>query len=365
MKIFLQKNHRLVFYGCWLILGLIQSGITELQDDEAYYWVYSRYLDWGYYDHPPMIGLLVKMGYSLFPNELGVRLFPSLLNLFSLVLIEKLTDRKNPFLFYTIVLSIAALQVAGFFAVPDIPLIFFTALFFWFYRKFITGYSWINTFLLGLSVALLCYSKYHAFLIILFTFLSNFKLFKNYKTYVAGIIALLLFMPHLWWQYQHDWVSFRYHLFESNVNPYKPSFTLDYIAGQFLLAGPIAGFIILPAAFLYKPKNETEKALRYTMIGIYVFFLVSSFRGQVEANWTSPVIVGLIVLCHQFFYDRISWQKSLFTAFAFYTGTCFNGKDYHDCRYRTIKIYPGKISFLEGLAEKNEQADPSTPGRFQ
>ncbi|MEO7983005.1 MAG: glycosyltransferase family 39 protein [Bacteroidota bacterium] len=317
MKGSLQKNHRLLFYGLWLLLGLMQSGLTELQDDEAYYWVYSRFLDWGYFDHPPMIAMLVKMGYAIFPNELGVRLFPLLLNVFSLVLIEKLLDRKNPFLFYTIALSMAVIQVMGFVAVPDIPLIFFTALFFLCYKRFAGNYSLLNTFLLGLSVALLCYSKYHAVLIVLFVLLSNPRLFTKYQTYLAGIIALLLFAPHLWWQYQHDWVSFRYHLFESNVNAYKPSFTFDYIIGQLLLAGPIAGFILLPAAFLYKPQKQSgnyqlEKALQYTMIGIYGFFLLSSFRGKVEGNWTSPVLVALIVLAHQYLYEKIKWQKLLF-----------------------------------------------------
>ena len=134
MKSFLQKNHRLLFYGAWLLLGLMQAGLTELQDDEAYYWVFGRYLDWGYFDHPPMIALLVKMGYAIFPNELGVRLFPLLLNIFTLVIIENLLSKKNPLLFYVIVLSIAVIQVAGFFAVPDNPLIFFTALFFLCYK---------------------------------------------------------------------------------------------------------------------------------------------------------------------------------------------------------------------------------------
>lgn len=312
MKLFFQKNHRLIFYGMWLLLGLLQSGLTELQDDEAYYWVFSQYLDLGYFDHPPMTALLVKMGYAIFPNELGVRIFPLLLNIFSLVIIEKLTNKKNPFLFYTIALSIAVIQVAGFMAVPDIPLIFFTALFFLCYKKFTDKASLLNTFLLGLSIALLLYSKYHAVLIVLFVLLSNIRLFTKYHIYVAGVISLLLFTPHLWWQYQHDWVSFRYHLFESNVNSYKPSYTFDYIIGQLLLPGPIAGFILLPAAFLYKPKSVTENALRFSMIGIYLFFLLSSFRGKVEGNWTSPALVSMIILSHQYLNERLNWQKIVY-----------------------------------------------------
>lgn len=312
MKQLLAKNHRILFYGLWLLLGLLQAGLTELQDDEAYYWVFSRYLDWGYFDHPPMTALLVKMGYAIFPNELGVRLFPLLLNIFSLVIIEQLTEKKNPFLFYAIALSMAVIQLTGFVAIPDIPLIFFTALFFWCYKKFTAVQSALNTLLLGLSIAFLLYSKYHAVLIVFFAPLSNLKLFTKYQLYVAGIFSLLLFAPHLWWQYQHDWVSFRYHLFESNVNPYKFSFTTDYIAGQLLLAGPIAGFILLPAALLYKAKTSTEKALRFTLIGIYAFFLFSSFRGKVEGNWTSPALVAVIILAHQYLNEKLQWQKWLY-----------------------------------------------------
>src|SRR5712671_1009807 len=162
---YIGKNHRVLFYLSWLLLGVIQSRYTELLDDEAYYWVYSRYLDWGYFDHPPMIAVLIKIGYTFFHNELGVRLLPLLMNLFSLMIIEKLIDRKNPLLFYAICLSLAALQVSGFVAVPDTPLIFFTAVYFWCYKKFIANFSIAYTFLLGIITALILYSKYHAALI--------------------------------------------------------------------------------------------------------------------------------------------------------------------------------------------------------
>ena len=133
----------------------------------------------------------------------------------------------------------------------------------------------------------------------------------RYQAWIAVLTAILVFAPHLWWQYQHDWVSFRYHLFESNVNAYKFSFTGDYILGQILLPGPIAGFLLLPAAFMYRPTDATERALRFTMIGIYIFFLLSSFRGKVEANWTSPALVPLIILSHQYLVDKLKWQKIL------------------------------------------------------
>lgn len=317
MKSFLQKHHRLAFYSSWIVLGLIQSRFTELLDDEAYYWVYSKFLDWGYFDHPPMIAVLIKMGYAIFQNELGVRLFFLLLNILSLLIIEKLIDKKNPFLFYAITLSLAVLQLSGFVAVPDTPLIFFTALFFWGYKKFLRQPSLLNSFLLGLVTAALLYSKYHAILIVFFVLLSHLKLFGRYQTYLAGLVALVFFFPHLWWQYQHDWISFRYHLFESNVNPYKFSFTLEYLGGQILLAGPIAGIIFLPAAFLYRTKNVFEKGLKFTLAGIYIFFLLSSFRGKVEANWTSPAIIPLIILSHNFLAEKntpiaIGGQKWLF-----------------------------------------------------
>lgn len=311
MNPFFQKHHRLLFYCSWLLLALAQSASTELIADEAYYWVYSRFPAWGYFDHPPMIAFLIKCGYAVFQNELGVRLICALLSTFTILLTESLTERKNPLLLYTIVLSIGVLQITGFLAVPDTPLLFFTALFFYTYRTFVKNTNWTNTALLALSISLLFYTKYHGILIVLFTFLSNIRLFTRWQTWLAGFFVLILYAPHLWWQWDHDLVSFRYHLFESNVSAYRFSYTSDYLLGQLLLAGPLAGFILLPAAFIYKAKSQDERALKFTLVGIYLIFLISSFRGKVEVNWTMPALVPMIVLSHQFIIDKISWIKPL------------------------------------------------------
>jgi hypothetical protein len=309
---FIARNARPLFYASWFLLGLLQAAFTELQDDEAYYWVYARYLDWGYFDHPPLTAVLIRAGGFLSDSELGVRIFPLILNTATIAITESLLQQKNRILFYAICLSLAAIQITGYWAVPDVPLLFFTAVFFWCYRRFIKQMHAGNTVLLSVAAALLLYTKYHGVLVLFFTLLSNLSLFRRPQTYLAGLLALLLFTPHLWWQYQHGWISFRYHLFESNVNPYKISYTTEYILGQLLIAGPLAGPILLAATFSYKTKNAVERALQFTGVGILVFFLLTTFKGKVEANWTAPVMIPMLVLTHQFLLRRHGMRRWLY-----------------------------------------------------
>ena len=43
------------FAAFLLLLNLVQVAFTELTSDEGYYWFYSRSLEWGYAEHPPLI----------------------------------------------------------------------------------------------------------------------------------------------------------------------------------------------------------------------------------------------------------------------------------------------------------------------
>ena len=210
------NKKQIIFYSAWLIIGLVQAWGTELFDDEAYYWVYSKFLDWGYFDHPPMIAVLVKLGYFIFPSELGVRLFIVLLGTASIYFIEQLTKPKDLLLFYAIVLNIAVLQIGGIMAVPDIPLLFFTVLFFIAYKNFVEKNGFKEAIFLSIVISLLLYSKYHGILIIFFTLLSNLSLFKKPLTYLVIFLSVALFMPHIFWQFIHGFPSINYHLFDMN-----------------------------------------------------------------------------------------------------------------------------------------------------
>ena len=303
------RYQKILFYSLWLSLNLVQSSFTGLFDDEAYYWVYSRFLDWGYFDHPPMIALLIKIGYAIIPNELGLRLLVSILSTATLWLIQNLLTAKDDKLFYSIAVSIAVLQLGGIIAVPDVPLLFFTALFFHAYKKFLRNNSILNCMYVALCVALLLYSKYHGLLVIVLTILSNLKLLLNPRAYLVILIALILFSPHIYWQYAHGYPSIQYHVRERIDSSYRISFTLDYIFQQLLFAGPLSTIVLFWAVFRRRPGDLVEKALKFTTIGFYLFFLLASFRGSIEANWTFPALIGLIVLSHQYLVGRIHLRK--------------------------------------------------------
>ena len=63
-------------------LRLVAAAYTPITFDEAYYWMWSKHLAGGYYDHPPMVAVVIRLGTLIAGDtELGVRLVSILLAL--------------------------------------------------------------------------------------------------------------------------------------------------------------------------------------------------------------------------------------------------------------------------------------------
>ena len=219
--------------GGLLLLNLLQATFTELLNDEAYYWYYAQTPAWGYFDHPPMVAWMIALGGLLAKGELGVRLLSCLMGTGTLTLLWLLIDRPDRRVYLPQLLvwliSIALVHAYGFLSLPDTPLLFFTALFLFVYREFLRRPGFLIALAMGIVMAALMYSKYHAALVILAVLASNPALLRNRFAWLALAVALLAYLPHLHWLYLEDFVSVRYHLFERPNQMYRFSeFTLGY-----------------------------------------------------------------------------------------------------------------------------------------
>ncbi|HEX4850363.1 MAG TPA: glycosyltransferase family 39 protein, partial [Puia sp.] len=302
-----------------LVLNLIQAGTTELLDDESYYWMYSQHLAWGYYDHPPMIAWMIRAGYELFPGTLGIRLFSVLAITTCIWILYVLQMPWNPVRLIIIVFSAGIIHFGGFLAVPDIPLVFFSAVYLLLYRWFLKEETWINSILLGVCMAALVYSKYQAVLFIGLCVATNMKLLASKKFWAALILCITLLMPHFYWQWQHGLPSFQYFLSERySSNSYHLWYTTDYIFGQLFFFGPLIGWLIFLAAFSQKPHHDHWILMLKTVVcGVLIFFFLSSFKGHVEPNWTAVVIIPSLLLLHYYLDHMPRLEKLLYLLFPF------------------------------------------------
>lgn len=293
----------LILLAVWFLINLLQALFMEVMSDESYYRLFGKYLAWGYYDHPPMVALLTRLSSILFTGNLGIRFFTVLLQIGTLILIWKIIDIENPgkqdvLSFFIIAASISLFSLYGFIAAPDGPLLFFTALFLLAYKKFIRDPGWATVLLLSFSMAAMIYSKYQAVLVIGFTILSNLKLLKSVRFWLAGIFALLLLIPHFHWQVANDFPSFQYHLVDRSEG-FKLGYLLEYMPNQLAVFNPLTIGAVVYIMFRNKPSGQFERTLYLQITGFIIFFFFIAFRGHVEPHWTIACSVPLIVILTQ------------------------------------------------------------------
>lgn len=289
------------FLFFWLILNLFQAYFTPIHYDEAYYWLYSTKLSLGYFDHPPAVALVARMGDMILHQPIGLRLFFVLLGTASLGgILYLIDDYRNKWLTFIFIIAfpLVTTHIGGFMALPDVPLIFFFVLYLVAYKRYLKSERLLNILLLASTIVLMLYSKYHGFIIIFLTLLSNIKLLKKKTFWMVAGLSILLFLPHLIWQYKHDFPSFLYHLVDRSRGGSIFKNISEYIGGQIALAGPFAGLIIIWLGAKFRPKDDFQNALKYIGIGGLLFFLGVGFFAKTEAHWSAITTVALIIISY-------------------------------------------------------------------
>src|SRR5579863_6056019 len=307
-----ERSSKLIWYFLigWTILNAVQAYTLEIHADEAYYWLYSKFLDWGYFDHPPMVAVFIRIGDSIVHSEFGVRLITVISSTVSVYVLWRIVKKYGVEAkwFVLVVPGLFILNIYGFMTTPDAPLFLFTVLFYLVFKKYQEEDKWKWALLLALIITGLLYSKYHAVLLIGFTVLSSLSLFKRKTFWVIAIISVVLYLPHILWQANHGYPSVNYQLFEQSTNHYDFWLTWTYFPGQLLMAGPFIGWLFFFKAFTLKVKDPFIRCLLVDAVGTFLFFLISSSRGEVQPQWTLIGFAPIVMLTLIHFKQDNNWK---------------------------------------------------------
>ncbi len=296
------------FLIVWLIVGLIQNYFVEVSGEEAYYWLFSQFLDWGYLDHPPMVGVVTAPGYWLFGNPMGLRLGMLLCNILTIIVIRKTLEVKDDKLLLWILLGCVPFHAGAILVKTDVPLLLAEAMFFYFYKQYLKEDNLKTVVLMALSIALIMLSKHHGFLVVIFTVVSNPKVLMKRSFWLTVGFTVLFMIPHTIWQYQYEFATIKFHLY----NRIDMGFGLDtlayYVGIQPIVFGPLIGVMLFIASFINIKSDDFNRALRFSMYGVLIFFFISTFKVEFHKHWTSILAIPLILLAHEFMTSRPNWQ---------------------------------------------------------
>lgn len=302
-KLLINKNLFNLFWFSLLFKAVVAT-LMPLAFDESYYWTWSHNLQLSYFDHPPMVAWLFYLGQPLEWLGHAVRLpaiFLSHATIYIWLLILKpYFNDKQLFIFLLLAVLSPFLGLGGLIVTPDLPLMFFWSLATYLLLKTEENGSWLNFALLGSTLGLAFCAKYHAALFLpLALFWLYWQRFFTAKHFIKIIFGfaffLLLASPVIYWNWLNDFISFK---FQINHGLGGASWNPKW-SGKYLLEQSLIFFPLFLWFSLRKNSALPERAKKLFQIfgwGPLMFFLYSSTKSYVEANWTIiafPYILAL------------------------------------------------------------------------
>ncbi len=305
----------------WLIAGLtllrlLLAATLPLLPQEAYYWSWSRHLDWSYFDHPPLTTYSIALttavlGQTVFGIKAAAVLWSLGWNLlWARLILDMYADRRLAFW------SLAALNLTLVYEAfslgptPDAPLLFAWTGAIWAIWRLSQSGDGRWWFAAGAFVGLSWLGKYTGVLLLPVVFLylltsgrQRHWLLKP-QPYLGVGLAAAVFAPVLFWNAQHDWVSLAFQSSSrvGEMGGLKPRYFVLLVATQFLILTPYLFVVAFGAlwrgargGFGAGMDDRTRLLLLSAAVPIALFTLIS-FRSLVKLNWLAPAYWSLVIL---------------------------------------------------------------------
>jgi hypothetical protein len=299
-----------------LAMQAFAAARLELTFDEAYYWLWSRTLSFGYLDHPPMVAVFIRASTLLFgDSELGARAVSLLLvgampALIALIAWRLFGSAEKAALSALMWIAMPLVSIGAVFVTPDAPLVVFwtlglTAL----VELWRTGERrWLIA--LGLALGLALQSKFTAAFFVAGVVLSlagtpSLRRWLISPTLLASVmIAAVIFAPFVVWNADHGWATFAKQLGRAPPHGLTPYFVLEFLIAQIGLMNPLVVAALIPAVAAVswrvlpaiRSRGEAQRLLVCTIAPGATYFFLHSFHDRVQGNWLAPLYPAAAIL---------------------------------------------------------------------
>jgi 4-amino-4-deoxy-L-arabinose transferase-like glycosyltransferase len=310
------------------LLRLAVAALVPLAPDEAYYWVWSRTLQGGYLDHPPMIAWFIRAG-TLLAGEgaFGIRLMGPLAIALASLLLARAADAlfpdRRPGLLAAVLFNATLLVgVGGILVTPDLPLLVFWTAALWALARLHASQDGRWWLAFGVLSGLALLSKYTAGLLgigVLAWLLASrqaWHWWRDWRLWAGGALAVLVFLPVVLWNAAHGWASFARQGGRAGAD--EAGFTLRYlgelVAGQAGLATPLV-FVLCVAGVALATRGWWRGEAAAGLLSAMVLpgtalFLWQATGSRVQGNWPAILYPAACIAAAAFLPARLAgWPR--------------------------------------------------------
>jgi len=210
--------------GC-TVARLLCIARLPLGNGEAYYATWARFLDWSYYDHPPLVAWMVRATTALFgTSAVAVHMGPVIASgLFGLLfhrLAERLVSARAALIALLVVSCLPVFLASSFIVNPEAPLapLWVAALLAVLAMR--DGDEWYRPIVAGALIGCAFLAKYTAILLVpaALVYCAASPITRRWlrrpSFYAGGLAALVVTLPVVLWNIARGWPSVRLHLLE-------------------------------------------------------------------------------------------------------------------------------------------------------
>jgi Dolichyl-phosphate-mannose-protein mannosyltransferase len=264
---------------------LLQSSVYEPHRDEFLYLAEGHHIAWGFMEVPPLLSVFAWLIHVCGDGIFWIKFWPSLFGAFTFIIvaniIRSLGGKSFALLLGLLPFIFGAYLRIHFLFQPNFLEIFFWTMIAW------SIISWIQTqqnkwlYIFGLSVGLGMMSKYSvaffvASILIGLLFTPQRKIFTNKHFYAAALLAFIIFLPNLLWQYHHHFPVI-YHMNELQKNQLQYVSPAGFLIDQLIINLPCVFIWITGLCWI----SFSLKAKQYRFIGVaYVSVIVLLLIGH-------------------------------------------------------------------------------------